>query len=148
MVAGIVENDFAGLTAETAKTAGEFFYAKYGITGVRGQAEAGFPAVRDVGLPLLKEGLSKKLPFDQVCGDVLLHLLAATDDTNLIHRSDRDTQLKVKAEIGKLLQNDPFPSKEVLEKLDREFIEKNLSPGGSADLLALTLLVLFLETVK
>lgn len=148
MVAGIVENDFAGLTAETAKTAGEFFYAKYGITGVRGQAEAGFPAVRDVGLPLLKEGLAKKLPFDQVCGDVLLHLLAATDDTNLIHRSDRDTQLKVKEEIGKLLQNDPFPSKEVLEKLDREFIEKNLSPGGSADLLALTLLVLFLETVK
>ena len=148
MAQGVVAEDFAGITAETAKTAGELFFSQHGITGVRGQAEAGFPAVKDVGLPLLKEGLSKKLPFDQVCADVLLHLLSATDDTNLIHRSDRQTQLQIKEDIAKLLQDDPFPSKEVLEKLDGEFIEKNLSPGGSADLLALTLLVFFLETVR
>lgn len=148
MAEGVVAEDFAGITAETAKTAGELFFAQHGITGVRGQAETGFPAVKDVGLPRLKEGLAKKLPFDQVCGAVLLHLLAATDDTNLIHRSDRQTQLQIKEDIAKLLQDDPFPSKEVLEKLDGEFIEKNLSPGGSADLLALTLLVFFLETVR
>lgn len=148
MAQGVVAEDFAGITAETAKTAGELSFARYGIAGVRGQAEAGFPAVKDVGLPRLKEGLAQKLPFDQVCGDVLLHLLAVTDDTNLIHRSDRQTQLQVKEKITKLIEEDPFPSKEVLETLDEEFIEKNLSPGGSADLLALTLLVFFLETIK
>ena len=67
-----------------------------------------------------------------------MHLLTAADDTNLIHRSDRQTQLEIQGQIAALLQNDPYPSREVLQRLDREFIEKNLSPGGSADLLALT----------
>ena len=138
MTKGIVARDFADITAETAKTPGERIYAQHGITGVRGQAEAGFPAVLEVGLPLLKEGLSKGLSLNDAGCAVLLHLLANTDDTNLIHRSDRQTQLQVKAQVTELLKEDPFPASRQIEVLDARFIDQNLSPGGSADLLALT----------
>lgn len=144
MTQGLTAQDFAGVTMENAKTAGEKVYAQYGITGVRGQAELGFPAVLNVGLPILRQGLSRGLSFNDAGCVTLLHLLAATDDTNLIHRSDRQTQLEVKAQIGALLKNDPFPPKEVILELDKEFIKRNLSPGGSADLLALTYFLYFI----
>ena len=38
-----------------------------------------------------------------------------------------------------LLKNTQSPSAREIAALDAEFIEKNLSPGGCADLLALTL---------
>lgn len=144
MTQGLVEQDFANITTETAKTAGEQFYAQYGITGVRGQAEAGYPAIRDVGLPVLKQGLEQGLSFNQAGCAALLHLLAATDDTNLIHRSSRQTQLETKERIALLLKETPFPSLERISQLDEEFIQRNLSPGGSADLLAATYFLFFL----
>ena len=119
-------------------TAGEQIYATYGLTGVRGQAEAGFPAVLETGLPVLRNGLQHGLSLNDAGCAALMHLLAATDDTNLIHRSDRQTQLKIQKSVAQLLTKDPYPKKDVLEQLDREFIERNLSPGGSADLLAVT----------
>ena len=138
MAAGVTKQDFAGVTPETAKTAGERIYLQYGISGIRGQAEAGFPAVLRTGLPVFQEGLRQGLSLNDAGCAALVHLLTAADDTNLIHRSDRQTQLEIQGQIAALLQNDPYPSREVLQRLDREFIEKNLSPGGSADLLALT----------
>ena len=145
MTAGLTARDFSAITLENAKTAGEKIYAAYGITGVRGQAEAGFPAVAQVGLPMLQQGLSKGLSFNDAGCVTLLHLIAATDDTNLIHRSDRQTQLEIKERIAAMLRKDPFPSMETILELDKEFIERNLSPGGSADLLAVTYFLYLLK---
>lgn len=126
------------LDEKNTTTIGQRLFAQYGITGVRGQAEAGFPAVSEVGLPTLKEGLEKGLSLNDAGCATLLALLAKTVDTNLIHRSDLPQQQAVSAEIAELLTVNPYPSKETLAELDRQFTEKNLSPGGSADLLALT----------
>lgn len=145
MAAGVVALDFSGVTAQTAKTSGERIYAQHGLTGVRGQAEAGFPAVQDVGLPVLLKALEKGLSLNDAAAITLLHLIAATDDTNLISRSNRETQLQVRAQIADLLAENPFPDKEAIQELDRQFIARNLSPGGSADLLALTLLLYFIQ---
>lgn len=145
MTTGLTAHDFAGITLENAKTAGERIYAAYGITGVRGQAEAGFPAVLEVGLPILRQGLSKGLSFNDAGCITLLHLIAATDDTNLIHRSNRQTQLEISKRIAAMLRDNPFPAMETILELDKEFIRKNLSPGGSADLLAVTYFLFFLK---
>lgn len=145
MTAGLVEKDFAGLTAETAKTAGQKLYLRHGITGVRGQAEAGFPAVLKVGLPKLEEGLSKGLSVNDAGCAALLAMLAAAADTNVISRSDYETQQRIALETAILLQKNPFPEEAVLKQMDEAFIEKNLSPGGTADLLAMTYFLYLLK---
>lgn len=145
MAKGVVEKDFAGITAQNAKTAGELLYALHGITGVRGQAEKGFPAVKEAGLPILEKGLKEGLSLNDAGCAALLHLLAAAEDTNLIKRGGLENARAVQAQIKALLTETPFPSKETIWELDREFIENDLSPGGSADLLAITYFLYFLR---
>ena len=146
MTAGLTEKDFAGVTAENAATVGQKLYIQYGITGVRGQVEAGLPAVLNVGLPVLEAGLAKGYDFDRVGGGALLAILANSTDTNIIARSSRERQLVLTEELKALLAQTPYPDKDALAALDDRFIAENLSPGGSADLLALTWLLHFVTT--
>lgn len=142
---GLTNRDFEDLTKENALTAGQKLYIRHGITGIRGEAEAGFPTVLQTGLPVLEAGLQKGLSLNDAGCAALLAILAAADDTNLIARSNRETQLRIKEEIRQLLEKEPFPSMETLKKLDETFISANLSPGGSADLLAATYFLHFLK---
>ena len=146
MTAGLTARDFAGLTPENACTTGQRLYLRHGITGVRGQAESGFPAVLQVGLPTLEAGLAKGLSLNDAGCGTLLALLATTVDTNLISRSDYDTQQQVAAEAAALLQSTPFPEEAVLQKMDADFTRRNLSPGGTADLLAMTFFLYLLKS--
>ncbi len=132
---GVCEHDFANITAENAKTVGERLYAQYGLTGVRGQAEAGFPAVYEVGLPTLREGLKQGLSLHRAGAATLLALLRVTHDTNMIARGGMERYRETLAELE---ESERFPDEKTLLELDRSFIEQNLSPGGTADLLALT----------
>ena len=145
MTAGLVEKDFDGLNRENAKTAGQRLYLRHGITGIRGQAEAGFPAVGKVGLPKLEEGLKKGVSRNDAGCAALLAMMATAVDTNLISRGDYQTQQRIAAETAKLLQEDPFPGVAVLTQMDKDFIENNLSPGGTADLLAMTFFLYLLK---
>lgn len=145
MTQGLTARDFAGLTEENAVTTGQKLYLKFQINGIRGQIEAGLPAVRRFGLPVLKEGLARGLSVNDAGCAALLSLLTADTDTNLIARSDIRTQKQIVSEIKALLAETPYPDKQILEQLDKAFIEKNLSPGGSADLLAICYLLYFLE---
>ena len=146
MTAGLTEKDFAGVTAENAATVGQKLYIQYGITGVRGQVEAGLPAVLNVGLPVLEAGLARGYDFDRVGSGALLAILANSTDTNIIARSSRERQLALTEELKALLAQTPYPDKDALAALDDRFIAENLSPGGSADLLALTWLLHFVTT--
>jgi triphosphoribosyl-dephospho-CoA synthetase len=140
MTQGITKTDFTGM-----QTTGETLFVRHGITGIRGQAEAGFPALTQVGLPVLEAGLSRGLSLEEAGCAALLHLMCAITDTNLIARSDYETQQKIAWETAYLLRENPFPGEELLRKMDEAFREKNLSPGGSADLLALTFFLHMLQ---
>lgn len=146
MTAGLVRRDFAGLTQENAKTAGQKFYLQYGITGVRGQAEAGFPAVEAFGLPMLERALAAGLSWNDAGCAALLALMSETQDTNLLHRGGYDAMVSAAETARALLAQEEFPRREALEALDAQFREANLSPGGTADLLALTFFLHFLKT--
>lgn len=141
MAQGLVSRSYGALTEETARTAGERSYLRYGITGVRGQAEAGFPAVLEVGLPKLEEALERGLSVNDAGCAALLAMLAAADDTNMLHRGGYEVQQRVRRELAALLRREPFPSRETLEALDDAFIREDLSPGGAADLLAMAYLL-------
>ena len=145
MTKGLTLRDFAGITPDAAQTAGERLYALHGIAGVRGQAESGFPAVESVGLPILHQGLNKGLSFNDAGCITLLYLISEVDDTNLIHRSRLEKQLSIRSELKALLAQTPFPTMDTIIELDKRFIAENLSPGGCADLLALTYFLYFLQ---
>lgn len=145
MTAGLTSRDYENLTPETAKTVGQRLYLTYGITGVRGQAEAGFPAVLNIGLPKLEAGLAQGKSINQSGCAALLAMLAQTVDTNMIHRGGYEAQQETMRELSTLLEAEPFPSEETLDALDEQFIQRNLSPGGTADLLAMVYLLHFLK---
>lgn len=145
MVKGITAQDFAAVTLENASTAGQRLYSAFGITGIRGQAEAGFPAVLEHGLPTLEQGLAQGRSMNEAGCAALLALMAHTEDTNLMARSDVQTQQHIAAQIAALLQVHPYPDRITLEELDAAFTAQNLSPGGSADLLAVTYFLWLLQ---
>ena len=148
MTKGLTASDFAGVTSENAATAGQRFYALYGITGVRGQMEAGLPAVRDWGLPALRRHMAAGKGPDRAGAAALLSIIAHTDDTNLIHRSSRERQQECARQAQRLLEEAPdqCPRRPDLDMLDTAWIREHLSPGGSADLLAACWFLYFLET--
>ena len=146
MAAGIVAAELGGLTPECARTSGERFYLQYGITGIRGEAEAGFPAVRDAGLPVPEHLFTEGKSNDEAGTAALLAILASTPDTNVIARGGIYTQRRVIAELREMLKKTALPEREALEEMDRAYTEENLSPGGSADLLALCWMLHFLRS--
>lgn len=71
----------------------------------------------------------------------LLRIMAELDDTNIVHRSSVDTMIQVKMQARQLLHDFSEPG---LEAMNRSFIMRNLSPGGSADILSM---VVFLHGI-
>lgn len=144
-----INNDFKGITKENAKTFGEKLYASYGITGIRGEAAGGFPSVKIYGLPILKKLIQKGYSINEAGALTLLNLIANVKDTNIIARSSieilEEVQLKIKNLIDKKgIEN--ISNDEIID-LDNQFIEMNISPGGCADLLTITLMLYFLESL-
>ena len=140
-----VEKELSGLTEDSARTAGQRIFVRCGITGVRGQAAAGFPTVLHCGLPVLENGLKQRKSNDEAGAAALLAILSRTADTNMISRGGLETESKKRSQLKTILEATPYPSLETLQALDREYTAENLSPGGSADLLALCWLLHFLK---
>ncbi len=136
LCAGPLEQELSRLTPETVQTKGERLYCSHGIAGARGQAIRGFPTALYTGLPRLEEGCAMGCDPHRVGAAALLAMLAEEPDTCLISRSSPERYEALRRELASLLSRDPYPTAEALEALDDSFIRENLSPGGSADLLA------------
>ena len=141
MTKGLVSRELDDCSGNTS---GERIYTAHGVSGARGQAESGYRQVIEVGLPALEKGLKLGLSLNEAGCGTLLALIASTEDTNLIRRGSLAEQKATAQQLRVLLQENPYPSKDVLEQLDDSFIRKNLSPGGCADLLAITYFLHFL----
>lgn len=136
MVSEAVHGDFAALSGGNARTAGERAYLEQGLSGVRGEAAQGFPAVSQAALPALRQALNAGLSRNDAGAIALLHLIAQGTDTNMVARGGPERAKKAAEDCAQLLERCPLPSMEDVAALDREFIRDNLSPGGCADLLA------------
>lgn len=147
LVSDVLE-DFVNINVENARTHGERLYALYGMKGARGEALKGYGTVMDLAVPKLKEYIEKGFSVNDAGAMTLLHIMAYSEDTNIVTRSSYETMKDTQAEIRRLLDDPDFEEKDyltALEKLDQSFIDKNISPGGSADLLALTYFIYLYE---
>lgn len=118
----------------SAVTGGERQYRQYGLTGARGEAASGFRSVREIALPALEKALNEGASANAAGREALLHLMAKVMDSNIIRRAGMDGQRWVSAQATQLLRDGC--TEEALRALDAEMIRRNISPGGSADLLA------------
>lgn len=139
LVTMAVENDFSRIThAAKADTAGQQLYLKYGLTGIRGEVADGFPSISTIALPVFYDCLKRNLCRNDAGAITLLHLIANVSDTNLYHRGGQEGARYAAQAASTLLKKTPYPSVKQVSALDDEFICRNLSPGGCADLLAVT----------
>jgi triphosphoribosyl-dephospho-CoA synthase len=121
---------------------------QFGAGGARAQAAAGFPIALNVGLPALR--LGRGLVGDPEAARVqsFFAILASTEDTNLLHRGGAAGLRYAQEEAAGFLQLGGVEQTEWRERaaaVHRAFIERHLSPGGCADLLAITLFLDALE---
>lgn len=66
------------------QTAGELQYRQYGLTGIRGEAQAGYPTVFDHGLPTM---LATAGEWNRRIIQTMLALARYTEDSTLVKRA-------------------------------------------------------------
>lgn len=137
--------DLKTLSANTAATAGRQLYRDRGLRGVRGELADGLPSVAKVGLPAMEALLSGGVPPQEAGAAVLLRLIANVTDTNLLARGGPEGLQWAAEQARRLLDAAELPPRKAIEELDREMSARNLSPGGCADLLAITYFLRFCE---
>lgn len=153
MTQATIQQDFAGIDKKHPKTHGESLFVRFGYRGVRGEAADGFPSVRYLSLPAYQ--LAKRRAGDENLAklEALLVLMAKTYDTTVLYRTDHDSLIHLQTEAEQLLRKlrsgiQPSELHHLLYLMNQDFITRNLSPGGCADLLAATIFMDALEAFR
>ncbi len=110
---------------------------EYGVKGARQMAADGYSALFADWLPFYRGVASDPWRLQKT----LLRIMSTLDDTCVIHRAGYGRAQEVKREAAGLLQS--F-SPEGLEALCGQYAREGVSPGGAADMLALTV---FIESI-
>ena len=129
-------------------TISENLYFHHGITGIRGEIESGLPTITFNGYPALVDALSKK---DFSINDAFLHtllvILSHSEDSNIVWRGSVEKLSHVQVLARDVLDKGSFSTERgrvAYQYLCEYCKEFNLSPGGSADLLAITISIYIL----
>jgi len=117
---------------------------RHGAGGARLEAASGFPSLYRIGLPALRA--ARRLPGGDEAARVhcLFALIAEVRDTNLLHRGGADGAAFAAAAARAFMAAGGVGRpgwRRDAEALHRRFVARRLSPGGCADLLAMTLFV-------
>lgn len=131
-VSGISERELHGTASNGLRV-----HAATGANGVRGEAESGFASVRRYALPWLSNSQDENAQLH-----ALLCLMSHVEDTNVLHRAGKEGLLWLQSRAMETLKHFSISA---LNALDAECIQKNISPGGCADLLAIALFLIQAE---
>ena len=126
---------------------GESTYKKHGIkgAGARYEAQQGFPVVFDHSLPYLESkskdfSIKNKEQTDAILQNTLYLIIAKLNDSNILHRKGDIVANNLKAIANKVFIGE-VKSKEAIKYCNKE----GISPGGSADMLAISLFYYFIK---
>lgn len=174
----ILGEEFRAMEQREPVTHGEKLFREYGERGIRGQAEQGFPILREVAFPemekyraplpelrggirmhqqLWREMSSAENPWESevylnaVNLHVLLRVMSELNDTNVVTRSSYEEMKKLQEESRQLLRlGGGFTERGMngLLALNQSCIQRNISPGGAADILAVSILLWRLQELS
>ncbi|MDE6099112.1 MAG: GNAT family N-acetyltransferase [Muribaculaceae bacterium] len=102
--------------------------------GALEMARSGYASLFNSWLPFLRSNRNGQLALHRL----LLKIITELDDTNVLHRAGESGAAWLRNRAGEVLENCSLAS---VEALNRDCIERNISPGGAADMLALTILI-------
>lgn len=120
-------------TAQEQASHGAKACERYGIKGAAQLAEEGYPQLFDSWLPMYRAIKSDPMARHRL----LCRIMADIDDTNLYHRGGLPGAQYARQCAVALAESCTM---EALAQANADFVARNLSPGGAADMLALTLL--------
>lgn len=104
------------------------------VGGALENARMAYPELFSTWLPYFRS-----LAGDQYrCHKTLLYIMTSLDDTNVLHRRGAEGLAYAKSEAAGLLGNFSVGG---LASMNGDFIRENISPGGSADMLSLTIFI-------
>lgn len=125
--------------------------AAHGAGGAQAEAAAGFPSVYRLALPAYRDALARSGAANAARVQAFFTLMAELADTNLLHRGGAAGLAFAQSAARQFLDaggvhRSGWQSHAV--RVHRQLVERWLSPGGSADLLAACLFVAALEPAR
>ncbi len=146
MNSNVVDNELHKIHSHQQQTHGEACFEKYGKkgTGIRGEVEAGLPSLFLYGLPVLAKYLNNPVFTDKALNraltPALLSIIANSNDSNILFRKGEEALHKLQLLAQKALYSyDTVEFANHYQQLIDYCEKQHISPGGSADLLAVTL---------
>lgn len=146
MTTGIVEKELIQLKDTQAHSHGEKLFLKYKTDGVRGEVERGIPTVFQFSLDFYKE--NSELSINDRLVHTLIGIMQSCNDSTIIHRHSVEVLEEVKETAREIITIGGMKTakgRDAINNLCTEFIGRNISPGGSADLLGVTVFLSLVE---
>ena len=147
----LTHRDFKDISNKKVLTHGERLYKEFGYKGIRGEIESGFITVQNNAMQILRDwDINKQCSMNDLFLEIIINLMAESEDTNVIIRGGIDSLVRVKSISREFLKSGgmrQWGAREKLERINEDFINKNLSPGGSADLLAVSIFLGMIEGI-
>ena len=136
---------------QQATSHGQHVQKTLGAKGAKQQAQDGFPAVIQCGLPQLKN--SRKAHGNEIAArvDALLAIMSTLDDTCVLYRAGELGLSRMQKGTRYVLQCGGYSTAAgqcAYNFLEMDLMRLRASPGGSADLLAATLFLDWLERIN
>ena len=132
LIGHLIQSRIAALASAMPDTLRTREWAAMGVNGPLALARGGYKDLFGDWLPYYRTVKSEADGMHKT----LLRIMATLDDTCIIRRAGIERAEKVKEEARTLLNN---YSAEGLQAMNAEFCREGISPGGAADMLALTL---------
>lgn len=134
-----------------ADSHGSVVARKFGIVGARMEASLGFPSIYRYALPVLCDASMAASDPESIRVQACFSLIAATEDTNLVHRGGMMGLRFAQREARRFLRAGGIRQPAWLTQaiaIHEAFVARRLSAGGSADLLAMSLFVRDIEQLE
>ncbi|MDD3225138.1 MAG: triphosphoribosyl-dephospho-CoA synthase CitG [Clostridium sp.] len=146
MTAGIVKNELENIDLDKKISYGEKIYLDYNIKGIKGEVEAGMPTIFQFSLEFFNN--CNEMNINDRLVHTLIGIMQICEDTNIIHRHSVEVLNKVQRKARNIIKEGGMKNKEgrkLIYELNEEFIKENISPGGSADILGVTVFMSLIQ---
>ncbi|MFA5558812.1 MAG: triphosphoribosyl-dephospho-CoA synthase, partial [Methanofastidiosum sp.] len=108
----------------------------------------GLPTVMELGLPEFKKAYEKTQDLNKSSLHALIAIMSGAEDTNIISRNGIEAYYDIQKKADEIIKVGGVLTTTGMSKildLEMDFLKKNISPGGAADLLSATLFFYFLS---